>query len=88
MKYFNLFVFLMLLLAAQAQAHMQLVYPAPFNASNNHHLDGPSDPYLQFPYNCCGRQTPFPCRGYLSLLGTPEGAPVAQWEAGSEQNFK
>ncbi|KAI9829952.1 MAG: hypothetical protein M1819_005924 [Sarea resinae] len=87
MKSVEIIISLTFLLAVQVQAHMQLVYPAPFNASNNPHLDGPSDPYLQFPHNCCGRQTPLPCRGYLPLLGSPEGAPVAQWEAGSAQNF-
>ena len=30
---------------------------------------------------------PFPCRGYLSLLGTPEGQAVASWPAGSAQNW-
>ncbi|KAK0312974.1 hypothetical protein LTR01_002638 [Friedmanniomyces endolithicus] len=67
---------------------MQLHYPAPFNSSNNPHLgDCNADPYLQYPYDCCGpndRWT-YPCRGYMSLLGTPQGAPTATWQAGSTQ---
>ncbi|KAK3065506.1 hypothetical protein LTS18_006217 [Coniosporium uncinatum] len=73
--------------AVAVQAHMQLVYPPPFNASNNPHLDGAPDPFLQYPANCCGRSTPMPCRGYLDLLGTPAGASVATWAAGSKQNW-
>ena len=42
------------LLAACATAHMQLHYPAPFNASNNPHRTTGADPYLQYPYDCCG----------------------------------
>lgn len=82
-------LFSLLSIAAAVQAHMQLNYPPPFNASNNPHTTGPSDPYLQFPYNCCGPNArwEYPCRGYLSLLGTPAGAPVASWAAGSKQNF-
>ncbi|KAI9802147.1 MAG: hypothetical protein M1833_002068 [Piccolia ochrophora] len=66
---------------------MQLVYPPPFGADNNPHRTDPVDEFLQYPYNCCGRQTEFPCRGYLKLLGTPQGAPTASWPAGSEQSW-
>ncbi|KAK3117787.1 hypothetical protein LTR53_000475 [Teratosphaeriaceae sp. CCFEE 6253] len=75
-------------LLATALAHMQLHYPAPFNASNNPHLgDCSPDPYLQYPYDCCGPNArwTYPCRGYIDLLGTPEGAPTATWQAGSIQ---
>lgn len=68
-------------------AHMQLNYPPTFNSSNNPHTTGTPDPFLYYPYDCCGRTTPFPCRGYLSLLGKPEGAPVASWAAGSKQQY-
>ena len=81
------FLALLGLLALQVTAHMQLNYPAPFNASNNPHRLTAPDPYLQFPYNCCGplARWPYPCRGYLDLLHTIEGAPTATWEAGSTQ---
>lgn len=66
-------------------AHMQLEYPPPFNASNNPHRTGPADNIYVYPAGCCGREdTKATCRGYLSLLGTPEGAPVATWAAGSK----
>ncbi|KAI9741409.1 MAG: hypothetical protein M1835_003110 [Candelina submexicana] len=68
-------------------AHMQLTYPPPFAAENNPHRTDPADEHLDYPYNCCGRQDIFPCRGYLKLLGTPQGASVASWPAGSQQNF-
>ncbi|TKA64832.1 hypothetical protein B0A55_09158 [Friedmanniomyces simplex] len=77
-------------LLAVANAHMQLHYPAPFNSSNNPYLgDCNADPYLQYPYDCCGpndRWT-YPCRGYISLLGTPQGEPTATWQAGSTQKY-
>jgi len=68
---------------------MQLNFPAPFNASNNPFRTTASDPYLQYPYDCCGpnNRWTYPCRGYLSLLGTPQGAPTATWQAGSVQSW-
>ncbi|MCJ1375095.1 hypothetical protein MMC20_006329 [Loxospora ochrophaea] len=75
------------LLLTAVLAHMHLNSPATFGAANNPHLIGPADPELDYPFNCCGKQTPFPCRGYLKQLGTPQGAPVATWAAGSAQNF-
>ncbi|KAK5128823.1 hypothetical protein LTR85_000156 [Meristemomyces frigidus] len=75
--------------AIHVASHMQLVYPAPFNASNNPYRTTSADPYLQYPYNCCGPNDrwEYPCRGYLSLLGTPQGEPTATWEAGSTQSW-
>ncbi|QSS54869.1 endoglucanase [Histoplasma capsulatum var. duboisii H88] len=74
-------------LATLAQAHMGLYHPPPFAAANNPHLTNAPDSYLDYPYNCCGRTTPFPCKGYLSHLSTPQGQSVASWAAGSQQNF-
>jgi hypothetical protein len=71
--------------AGMVKAHMQLYSPAPFRAFNNPHTIGDPDIYIDFPHNCCGKITPMPCRGYLDLLGTPEGAAVASWPAGSRQ---
>lgn len=73
----------------QTIAHMQLSSPPAFNASNNPHRTTPADPYLQYPYACCGpgARWAYPCRGYLSLLSTPDGAPTARWQAGTLQNF-
>ncbi|KAB2577576.1 hypothetical protein DBV05_g3798 [Lasiodiplodia theobromae] len=67
------------------QAHMQLEYPPPFNASNNPHRTTEADNIYVYPMGCCGREdTKAICRGYLDLLGTPDGAPVATWAAGSK----
>ncbi|MCJ1303397.1 hypothetical protein MMC08_006206 [Hypocenomyce scalaris] len=68
-------------------AHMQLNSPPTFGAANNPYRTAPADTELTFPYGCCGKEIPFPCRGYLNLLGTPQGASVATWTAGSVQNF-
>jgi hypothetical protein len=80
---------LILALASSALAHLQLAYPAPFNATNNPHRTTPADPYLQYPYDCCGpgARWEFPCRGYHNLLGTPDGLPTATWQAGSQQSW-
>jgi hypothetical protein len=67
--------------------HMYLYTPPTFNSTNNPHRTTPPDPYLNYPYNCCGRTDNVPCKGYLSLLGTPDGAPVATWALGSVQEF-
>ncbi|KAM3416619.1 hypothetical protein BST61_g8210 [Cercospora zeina] len=80
----------LVLFVATASAHMQLFHPAPFNASNNpHRTSATADPYLEYPYDCCGPKDRwmYPCRGYEKLLGTPDGAPTATWQAGSHANF-
>ncbi|OQO05894.1 hypothetical protein B0A48_09990 [Cryoendolithus antarcticus] len=76
-------------LLALTLAHMELTSPAPFNSSANPHRRTRADPYLQYPYDCCGpgARWTYPCRGYLPLLGTLEGAPTATWPAGSQQNW-
>ena len=74
--------------ASAVLAHMQLYYPPTFGADNNPHRTDPADTELTYPYGCCGKKIPYPCRGYLDLLGTPQGASVATWAAGSEQNFR
>jgi hypothetical protein len=72
----------------EALAHMQLLNPPPFGGANNPFRTSPPDPYLQYPYTCCGRPDTSFCHGHLDLLGTPEGRPVATWAAGSVQNFR
>ncbi|WEW54619.1 hypothetical protein PRK78_000039 [Emydomyces testavorans] len=80
-------ILLATVLLASAQAHMKLHHPPPFGADNNPHRTDPADPFLDYPFNCCGRQTVYPCRGYLRLVGTNQGKPVASWPAGSVQSF-
>lgn len=76
-------------MASGTLAHLQLVHPAPFNASNNPHRTTQADPYLQYPYDCCGAASrwEYPCRDYHNLLGTPDGLPTATWEVGSQQSW-
>ena len=70
-------------------AHMRLSDPPPLRAPNNPHTNSPpaSDADLIYPYGCCGRSIAPPCRGFLPLLSTSEGEPVATWVAGSTQTF-
>ncbi|KAK7534825.1 uncharacterized protein J3D65DRAFT_659668 [Phyllosticta citribraziliensis] len=65
------------------QAHMQLGFPPPFQAGNNPHKTGEGDSTYNAPMGCCGYNNTAICRGYLDLLGTPAGASVATWKAGS-----
>lgn len=57
------------MLATTTLAHMSLDYPAAFNASNNPHRTTAADPYLEYPYNCCGEQDrwSYPCKSHQSL---------------------
>lgn len=75
---------------------MQLFDPAPFNSSINPHRTTQADPYLEYPYDCCGLydRWEYPCRGYLTslsssdgFLDSPEAAPTAEWQAGSSQTW-
>lgn len=72
---------------AAVQAHMQLGYPPPFQAGNNPHKTGEGDSTYNSPMGCCGLNNTAICRGYLDLLGTPAGASVATWSAGSTATF-
>ncbi|KAL1587790.1 hypothetical protein WHR41_03594 [Cladosporium halotolerans] len=76
-------------LTGSTLAHMQLAYPPPFNASNNPYRTTPEDPYLQYPFDCCGpaARWQFPCRRYHDLLNTQDGLSTATWAAGSVQNW-
>jgi hypothetical protein len=75
--------------ALDASAHMALHYPPPLKAEHNPHTRGRPDKAQHYPHGCCDQQTmaPFPCRGHLNLLDTPEGDPVASWPAGSLQHW-
>jgi hypothetical protein len=73
---------------SMATAHMQLFYPPPLKGFNNPHtIAGTADLENDFPYNCCGKPTVYPCRGHFNVLGTDEGQAVASWPAGSKQEF-
>jgi len=73
-------------LAVPAAAHMQMSYPAPLKSTFNPHAIEPKDYSMTSPLAGQGPGG-YPCKGYLSLLGTAEGASTAVWEAGSNQKF-
>ncbi|PVI01216.1 lytic polysaccharide monooxygenase, partial [Periconia macrospinosa] len=76
----------MLTLAGSAAAHMRLSFPPPLKADNNPNTLE-ADPYLHYPYGCCGRKVPGRCNGHLDALNTDEGKPVVTWAPGQKVNF-
>ncbi|KAF2247119.1 lytic polysaccharide monooxygenase [Trematosphaeria pertusa] len=66
---------------------MHLFYPPTLKGDNNPHTQGEADPYLNYPYGCCGQEVPGPCKGHLDLLDTDEGTPVVTWAPGQKVNF-
>ncbi|KAK4148505.1 hypothetical protein C8A00DRAFT_47647 [Chaetomidium leptoderma] len=73
------------LLGTTATAHMQMTYPPPLKSKNNPNAGADVDYSMTSPLKADGSD--FPCKGYLSLLGTPAGKPVAAWSAGGTYNF-
>jgi hypothetical protein len=73
--------------ATLANAHMHLSFPPTLKGDNNPYTQGQADPYLNYPYGCCGQEQPGICRGHLDLLDTDEGKSVVTWEAGQKANF-
>ncbi|KAK3326034.1 hypothetical protein B0H66DRAFT_530037 [Apodospora peruviana] len=69
----------------QVAAHMQLTSPPPLRSTHNPHTGPLPDYSMTTPLSSDGSN--FPCKGYLSLLGTPQGASVATWPAGSTQHM-
>ncbi|KAL3421738.1 extracellular protein [Phlyctema vagabunda] len=70
--------------ASAAQAHIALTYPAPFRASYNPFATN-IDYSITSPLAADGSN--YPCKGYLSDLGTPAGAPTASFVSGQAYNF-
>lgn len=77
----------LLALASIAHSHMHLYYPPTLKGDNNPNTQGDADPLLNYPYGCCGKEVPGPCKGHLDLLDTDEGKSVATWAAGEKANF-
>ncbi|KAI6366330.1 hypothetical protein MCOR25_005147 [Pyricularia grisea] len=68
-----------------AQAHMYLQQPAALSYKGNPNtLEKDIDYSLTSPL---GGAEAFPCKGTTKLLGTPSGASVATWQAGSSQEM-
>ncbi|KAK5656776.1 hypothetical protein OQA88_4324 [Cercophora sp. LCS_1] len=74
-----------LLLATLTTAHMWLSDPPALKSRTNPYAGTDIDYSLASPLNSSGNN--YPCKGYLSLLNTPGGTPVATWPAGSTQQF-
>ncbi|KAF2143348.1 lytic polysaccharide monooxygenase [Aplosporella prunicola CBS 121167] len=87
MHAFSVLMGLALAGVSAVQAHMQLEFPPALNARNNPHRSGDGDDTYVYPMGCCGADVTEVCRGYLDLLGTPAGASVASFEAGSKATF-
>ena len=61
---------------------MEMMSPPPFKSKHNPHATD-----IDYDLTAPISQGQFPCKGYQSLFGTPEGASVATWDAGSDQSF-
>ena len=74
------------LLGTQTTAHMQLIYPPPLKSKSN-----PNTPPANIDYSMTSPLktdgSDFPCKGYLTLLNTPQGQAIASWSAGGRYNF-
>jgi hypothetical protein len=71
-------------LGTTTTAHMQMSYPPPLKSKSNPHTND-IDYSMTSPLSTDGSN--FPCKGYLSLLNTPQGESVASWSAGETYNF-
>jgi hypothetical protein len=69
-----------------ASAHMEMTDPPPLRSKHNPNtgFDG-VDYSMTSPLATDGSN--FPCKGFLTLLGTPKGKPVATWTAGQSYSF-
>jgi hypothetical protein len=79
--------FSILVLVSVVSAHMHLYFPPTLKGDNNPHTQGDADPWLNYPYGCCGQESPGRCKGHLNLLNTDEGNSVTTWAAGQTANF-
>jgi hypothetical protein len=69
--------------AASVSGHIHMIKPAPITAAENPNSGGSTDYDINSPLANMGA---FPCKGALKHLGTPVGASVATWAAGSQQS--
>ncbi|KAF4472699.1 spore coat SP96 precursor [Fusarium albosuccineum] len=86
MKFFGIeSIALALGLAGLAQAHMEMIYPAPFKSKANPFAGSDVDVDMTAPLVDGGSN--FPCKGYHSLVGTDAGKPTADFKAGETYNM-
>jgi hypothetical protein len=75
----------MLVIAGQVSAHMEMTYPPPLKSKVNPFAGDDKDFTMTAPLGGSGGS--YPCKGYLSLMGTTKASPVATWQAGSGYNM-
>lgn len=74
----------LLALAPLAAAHMQMSSPAPFRSKHNPYTTN-IDYDMNSPLDASGSN--YPCKGYHTLLNTPQGRSVATWTPGGSYSF-
>ncbi|KAG5939872.1 hypothetical protein E4U59_002851 [Claviceps monticola] len=85
MMFLNTTTALAILSAASfAAAHMEIKNPPPLRSKFNK-LSSNIDYDMVSPLEASGAN--FPCKGHLSVLGTPQGQSVADWTPGQQQNM-
>lgn len=72
-------------LSATVSAHMLMAKPASIRWEGNPNTISPPDYNIRSPLLPNGSD--FPCKGYVKLFNTTEGASVESWRAGSTQTF-
>jgi hypothetical protein len=71
-------------LASVAQAHMEMIWPPAFRSRANPYTTD-IDYSMTNPLSQSGSD--FPCKGYHSLLNTPQGKSVVTWQPGKTYNW-
>ncbi|KAJ6781341.1 hypothetical protein PWT90_03461 [Aphanocladium album] len=73
-----------LLLSTVCSAHMQMSWPPPFRSKYNPYTTS-VDYDMTSPLSASGSN--YPCKGYHSLLSTPQGRSVVTWQPGQTYNM-
>lgn len=84
----NTHILLGLTLCLPALAHMQMKTPHPLGHEFNIFRDKTKVIDTQFNLPLKIDSSDYPCKGYLNLVGTPEGRSQVTWNAGTEQSIK
>lgn len=78
--------FSLLAAASTCKAHMAMTNPPPLKSTLNPNTSpGSADYSYTNPLSASGSD--YPCKGYLSVLDGPEGAPVDSWRAGESYSI-
>lgn len=68
-------------------AHMEMLFPPPLKSKFNPAAKASGNIDSDMTSPLAGSGSNYPCKGYQSLLGTPEGASVVTFAPGSKYNF-